>query len=156
MSDSETDDDRCIDSKLITRPVRTLIIVMFVANAAIATIATPAIAAGSTYQSSGSSSIVCDGNPDNGDSGADKIHDMIEGAIRLMTGLGVVGFIAAYQANRLVDILPLRPDQQKKLKQQRRKMMGAAGSVLMIGPMYEIGAQAMNLPIPQCITLIPW
>jgi len=51
---------------------------------------------------------------------------MIEGFFQLTTGLGIVGLAVVWQADFLIEMFTLNPDQKKGLKRHKRSAMKSA------------------------------
>lgn len=82
--------------------------------------------------------------------------DMIEGFIRMTTALGIMGGLVVWQAEELANIFTI--DQQKvmALKQHKRGTMKSVVILVLLGPLFTVGGSAMNLPIAQCVDLVPF
>lgn len=102
----------------------------------------PALAA-----SGEASSTICD---------ADKLETMIEGFFQLTTGLGIVGLAVVYQADSLIEMFTLNPEQKKGIKRHKRSAMKSAVILLILGPLYTVAGSMMGLPLANCVELVPW
>ncbi|WP_435361933.1 hypothetical protein [Haloarchaeobius sp. DFWS5] len=87
---------------------------------------------------------------------ADKLPTMIEGFFQLTTGLGIVGLAVVWQADSLVEIFTLNPEQKKDLKRHKRSAMKSALVLLVLGPLYTVAGSMMGLPLADCVNLTPW
>ncbi|WP_435362380.1 hypothetical protein [Haloarchaeobius sp. DFWS5] len=87
---------------------------------------------------------------------ADKLPTMIEGFFQLTTGLGIVGLAVVWQADSLVEIFTLNPEQKKGLKRHKRSAMKSALVLLVLGPLYTVAGSMMGLPLADCVNLTPW
>ena len=87
---------------------------------------------------------------------ADKLPGMIEGFFQLTTGLGIVGLAVVWQADSLIEMFTLNPDQKKGLKQHKRSAMKSAVVLVILGPLYTVAGSMMGLPVAQCVDLVPW
>ncbi|GGL40648.1 hypothetical protein GCM10009037_25480 [Halarchaeum grantii] len=87
---------------------------------------------------------------------ADKLPSMIEGFFQLTTALGIVGLAVVWQANSLIDMFTLSPDQKKGLKRHKRSALKSATVLVVLGPLYTVAGSMMGLPLAQCVNLVPW
>lgn len=87
---------------------------------------------------------------------ADKLPSMIEGFFQLTTALGIVGLAIVWQADSLIEMFTLNPEQKKGLKRHKRSAMKSAVILLVLGPLYTVAGSMMGLPLAQCIDLVPW
>jgi len=87
---------------------------------------------------------------------ADQLPGMIEGFFQLTTGLGIVGLAVVWQADSLVEMFTLNPEQKKGLKRHKRSAMKSAVILVILGPLYTVAGSMMGLPLAQCVDLVPW
>jgi hypothetical protein len=87
---------------------------------------------------------------------ADNLPGMIEGFFQLTTGLGIVGLAVVWQADSLIEMFTLNPDQKKGLKNHKRSAMKSAVVLVILGPLYTVAGSMMGLPLAQCVDLVPW
>jgi len=88
--------------------------------------------------------------------GADKLPSMIEGFFQLTTGLGIVGLAVVWQADSLIEMFTINPEQKKGLKRHKRSAMKSAVVLVILGPLYTVAGSIMGLPLAQCVDLVPW
>jgi hypothetical protein len=81
---------------------------------------------------------------------------MIEGFFQLTTGLGIVGLAVVWQADSLIEMFTLNPEQKKGLKRHKRSAMKSAVVLVVLGPLYTVAGLMMGLPLAQCVDLVPW
>jgi hypothetical protein len=81
---------------------------------------------------------------------------MIEGFIQLTTAFGLVGLIVVWQADELAEMMAFGPEQRKRLKNHKRTAMKSAAVLVLLGPVFTIAGTVMELPIAQCVNLIPF
>ncbi|MFW5900548.1 MAG: hypothetical protein ACOCTH_02075 [Halodesulfurarchaeum sp.] len=93
---------------------------------------------------------------DNAVCNADKLPDMIEGFFQLTTALGIVGLAVVWQADSLIEMFTLSPEQKKGLKRHKRAAMKSAVILVVLGPLYTVAGSMMGLPLAECIDLVPW
>jgi len=87
---------------------------------------------------------------------ADNLPSMIEGFFQLTTGLGIVGLAVVWQADSLIEMFTLNPEQKKGLKRHKRSAMKSAVVLVVLGPLYTVAGSMMGLPLAQCVDLVPW
>ncbi|RDI69546.1 hypothetical protein [Halopelagius longus] len=87
---------------------------------------------------------------------ADKLPSMIEGFFQLTTGLGIVGLAVVWQADSLIEMFTLQPEQKKGLKRHKRSAMKSTVVLVVLGPLYTVAGSMMNLPLADCVNLVPW
>jgi hypothetical protein len=87
---------------------------------------------------------------------ADKLPSMIEGFFQLTTGLGIVGLAIVWQADSLIEMFTLNPEQKKGLKRHKRSAMRSALVLVVLGPLYTVAGSMMGLPLAECVDLVPW
>ncbi len=87
---------------------------------------------------------------------ADKLPSMIEGFFQLTTALGIVGLAIVWQADSLIEMFTLNPDQKKGIKRHKRSSMKSAVILVVLGPLYTVAGSMMGLPLADCVDLVPW
>ncbi|MFC6723489.1 hypothetical protein ACFQE1_03610 [Halobium palmae] len=87
---------------------------------------------------------------------ADNLPSMIEGFFQLTTGLGIVGLAVVWQADSLIEMFTLNPEQKKGLKHHKRSAMKSAVVLVVLGPLYTVAGSMMGLPLAECVDLVPW
>lgn len=80
---------------------------------------------------------------------------MIEGFIQLTTALGLIGLLVVWQADELADMFTFSQEQKARLKQHKRDAMKSASVLVLLGPLFTIAGNTMELPIAQCVDLVP-
>ena len=88
--------------------------------------------------------------------GAGTIVDMIEGFIQITTTLGVMGLFVVWQSDSLMEMFLLDPDQHSAIKAHRLRALKSATMLIVLGPLFTIFGTTMNLPIAECVDLIPF
>ena len=81
---------------------------------------------------------------------------MIEGFFQLTTGLGIVGLAVVWQADSLIDMFTLNPEQKKGLKRHKRSALKSTIILVTLGPLYTVAGSMMGLPLADCVNLVPW
>jgi hypothetical protein len=87
---------------------------------------------------------------------ADNLPSMIEGFFQLTTALGIIGLAIVWQADSLVEMFTLNPEQKKGIKRHKRSAMKSAVVLIALGPLYTVAGSVMGLPLAQCVNLVPW
>jgi hypothetical protein len=87
---------------------------------------------------------------------ADNLPGMIEGFFQLTTAVGIVGLAVVWQADSLIGMFTLNPEQKEGLKRHKRSAMKSAVVLVVLGPLYTVAGSVMGLPLAQCVDLVPW
>ena len=87
---------------------------------------------------------------------ADNLPGMIEGFFQLTTAVGIVGLAVVWQADSLIEMFTLNPEQKEGLKRHKRSAMKSAVVLVVLGPLYTVAGAVMGLPLAQCVDLVPW
>jgi hypothetical protein len=87
---------------------------------------------------------------------ADKLPEMIEGFFRLSTALGIVGLAVVWQADSVIEMFTLNPEQKKAIKRHKRSALKSAVILISLGPLYTVAGSMMGLPLAGCVNLVPW
>ncbi|SDM93840.1 hypothetical protein SAMN04487949_2913 [Halogranum gelatinilyticum] len=85
-----------------------------------------------------------------------KLPGIIEGFFQLTTGLGIVGLVIVWQADSLLELFTLNPKQKKGVKEHKRSALKSAVILLVLGSLYSVAGEIMNLPLADCVNLAPW
>lgn len=107
------------------------------------------LAVGPAAAQSGAANPVCQD-----DSGT--LANMIEGFVQITTALGLMGLLVVWQADSLMEMFTIGREQKQQLKQHKRSAFRSAGTLVVLGPLFTIAGSAMDLPIAQCVDLIPF
>lgn len=89
-----------------------------------------------------------------GESGT--LPNMIEGFVQLTTALGLMGLLVIWQADELAQMATMKPEQTRALKQHKRGAMKSAAVLVLLGPLFTIAGQLMQLPVADCVNLVPF
>ncbi|MBS8121006.1 hypothetical protein [Haloferax volcanii] len=87
---------------------------------------------------------------------ADNLPSMIGGFFRLTTALGIVGLAIVWQADLLIEMFTLNPEQKKGLRRHKRSAMKSAVVLVVLGPLYTVAGAIMGLPLAEFVNLVPW
>jgi len=87
---------------------------------------------------------------------ADNLPSMIEGFFQITTALGIVGLAIVWQADSLIEMFTLNPEQKKGIKRHKRSSMKSAVILVVLGPLYTVAGSMMGLPLADCVDLVPW
>lgn len=90
------------------------------------------------------------------DDDSETLVNMIEGFVQLTTGLGVMGLLIVWQADELMGMFSMSQEQKAQLKQHKMSALKSASVLVLLGPLFTIGGAAMELPIAECVNLIPF
>ncbi|QFU82338.1 hypothetical protein [Natronorubrum aibiense] len=91
--------------------------------------------------------VVCD---------AEGLPDMISGFFQITTALGIIGLAVVWQADSLAEMFTMNLEQKKRLKQHKRAALKSAIILMILGPLYTVAGSAMELPLAECVDLVPW
>lgn len=95
-------------------------------------------------------------NPVCGTEGMETITSIVEGWVKLTTGLGLMAMVAVWQGDALAEMFANDPESRRKLKQHKRAIGKSGLTLVAIGPGATVAGNLMNLPITQCVDLIPF
>lgn len=84
------------------------------------------------------------------------LTNMIEGFIQLTTAFGLVGLIVVWQADELAEMVAFDSDRRERLKRHKRTATKSAAVLVVLGPLFTIAGTVMELPIAQCVDLVPF
>ncbi|GAA0302984.1 hypothetical protein GCM10009066_16300 [Halarchaeum salinum] len=87
---------------------------------------------------------------------ASKLPTMIEGFFQLTTALGIIGLAVVWQADSLIDMFTLNPEQKKDIKRHKRSALKSTAILVVLGPLYTVAGSMMGLPLASCVNLVPW
>lgn len=87
---------------------------------------------------------------------SDTLSDMIEGFLQITTGLGLMGLLVVWQGDSLLEMFTLDRDRQTQLKRHKRKAGKSAIVLVALGPLFTVAGSTMELPIAQCVDLVPF
>lgn len=93
---------------------------------------------------------------DNAVCSAEGLSEMIEGFFQLTTAIGLIGLVVVWQANSLAEMFTLSPDQREGLKRHKRRALKSTVVLVVLGPLYTVAGSMMNLPLADCVDLVPW
>lgn len=91
--------------------------------------------------------VVCD---------AEGLPEMVSGFFRITTTLGILGVVVVWQADSLVEMFAMSPEQKRGFEEHRRAALKSAVVLLILGPVYTVAGSVMGLPLAECIDLAPW
>ncbi|MCU4802725.1 hypothetical protein OB920_20395 [Halobacteria archaeon HArc-gm2] len=87
---------------------------------------------------------------------ADGLPEVISGFFQLTTGIGVIGAVAVWQGDSLLEMFTVSPDQRERLKRHKRVALKSVVILLGLGPLYTVAGSMMGLPLAECVDLVPW
>lgn len=86
---------------------------------------------------------------------SDTLTNMIEGFIQLTTALGLVGLLVVWQADELAEMFMLNQEQKRGIKRHKIGALKSASVLVVLGPLFTVAGRVMDLPIAQCVDLVP-
>ncbi|WP_241983223.1 hypothetical protein [Halorubrum sp. GN11GM_10-3_MGM] len=87
---------------------------------------------------------------------AERLPEMISGFFQFTTAIGLIGLVVVWQADSLVELFTLRPEQREGLKRHKRTALRSTVILVVLGPLYTVAGSVMNLPLAECVDLTPW
>lgn len=87
---------------------------------------------------------------------AERLPEMISGFFQLTTAIGLLGLVVVWQADSLVEMFTVRPDHREGIKRHKRTALRSTVILLVLGPLYTVAGGMMNLPLAECVDLVPW
>ncbi|QLD91280.1 hypothetical protein HWV07_17825 [Natronomonas salina] len=89
-----------------------------------------------------------------GESGV--LPNMIEGIVQLTTTLGLMGLLVVWQIDELAQMFTVPADRVESLKRHKYQAAKSAAVLVLLGPTFTIAGQLMQLPVAQCVDLVPF
>lgn len=87
---------------------------------------------------------------------ADRLPEMISGFFQITTAIGLMGLVVVWQADSLMELFMVDPQQREGLKRHKRTALRSTVTLLVLGPLYTVAGSVMNLPLASCVDLVPW
>lgn len=87
---------------------------------------------------------------------SETLVNMLEGFVQLTTGLGLMGLLVVWQADSLMEMFTLSHERKASFKQHKRTAIKSAAVLVLLGPLFTVAGSVMELPIAQCVDLIPF
>ncbi|WP_235681737.1 hypothetical protein [Halorubrum salinarum] len=87
---------------------------------------------------------------------AERLPEMISGFFQFTTAIGLMGLVVVWQADSLIELFTLRPEQREGLKRHKRTALRSTVILVVLGPLYTVAGSVMNLPLAECVDLTPW
>ena len=87
---------------------------------------------------------------------AERLPEMISGFFQLTTAVGLMGLVVVWQADSLIELFAMRREQREGLKRHKRTALRSTVVLLVLGPLYTVAGSVMNLPLAECVDLVPW
>lgn len=84
------------------------------------------------------------------------LQNMIEGFVQITTALGLMGLLVVWQADSLMEMFTLSREQKVSIKQHKRGAMRSAATLVVLGPLFTVAGSTMDLPLAQCVDLVPF
>ena len=86
----------------------------------------------------------------------ERLPGMISGFFQLTTAIGLIGLVVVWQADSLIELFTVRPEQREGLKRHKRTALRSTVILVVLGPLYTVAGSVMNLPLAECLDLTPW
>jgi hypothetical protein len=86
----------------------------------------------------------------------DTLAQLLEGFVRITTGIGMIGLLVVWQADSLMQMFQLSRDQKARLKEHKRGAIRSAAVLLVLPPLFTVSCSAMGLPVARCVDLVPF
>lgn len=86
----------------------------------------------------------------------EQLPEMISGFFQLTTTMGLIGLVVVWQADALIEMFTLSTEQLESLKRHKRSALKSAAVLVLLGPLYTVAGDTMNLPLASCVDLVPW
>lgn len=87
---------------------------------------------------------------------AERLPEIITGFFQLTTAIGLMGLVVVWQADSMMEMFTLNPEQLEGLKRHKRTALKSTVILLVLGPLYTVAGSMMNLPLASCVDLVPW
>lgn len=84
------------------------------------------------------------------------LADVIEGFVQITTALGLMGLLVVWQIDSLAEMFTLGHEQKSTIKRHKHGAMKSAGTLVVLGPLFSVAGSVMDLPIAQCVDLVPF
>lgn len=81
---------------------------------------------------------------------AERLPEMISGFFQLTTAVGLMGLVVVWQADSLVAMFTVRPDQREALKRHKRTALKSAVVLLVLGPLTTVAGSMIHSVGRQC------
>ena len=87
---------------------------------------------------------------------AERLPEMISGFFQLTTAIGLMGLVVVWQADSLIELFTMRRENRESLKRHKWTALRSTIILLALGPLYTVAGSVMNLPLAECVDLVPW
>jgi hypothetical protein len=81
---------------------------------------------------------------------------LIEGAILLIVGVGIMAAVVVYFADTLMEMLAFGMERRQQIKQHKRTVYRSAALLVVGGPLLAVMGPTLGLPFAECVDLIPF
>jgi undecaprenyl pyrophosphate phosphatase UppP len=81
---------------------------------------------------------------------------LIEGAILLIVGVGVMTAVVVYFADTLLQMLTIDPPDRGLIKTHKRTVYKSTALLVIAGPLLTVMGPTLGLPFAECVDLIPF
>jgi hypothetical protein len=81
---------------------------------------------------------------------------LIEGAILLIVGVGIMAAVVVYFADTLMEMLSFGMERRQQIKEHKRTVYKSAALLVVGGPLLAVMGPTLGLPFAECVDLIPF
>jgi hypothetical protein len=81
---------------------------------------------------------------------------LIEGAILLIVGVGIMTAVVVYFADTLLQMLAIDPPARQQIKEHKRTVYKSTALLVVAGPLLAVMGPTLGLPFAECVDLIPF
>jgi hypothetical protein len=81
---------------------------------------------------------------------------LIEGALLLIVGVGIMAAVVVYFADTLMEMLAFGMDRRQQIKEHKRTVYRSAALLVVGGPLLAVMGPTLGLPFAECVDLIPF
>ena len=81
---------------------------------------------------------------------------LIEGAILLIVGVGIMTAVVVYFADTLLQMLAIEPPDRDQIRAHKRTVYKSTALLVVAGPLLAVMGPTLGLPFAQCVDLIPF
>jgi hypothetical protein len=87
---------------------------------------------------------------------SDTLPGLIEGALLLIVGVGLMAAVVVYFADTLMEMLAFGMERRQQIKQHKRTVYKSAALLVVGGPLLAVMGPTLGLPFAECVDLIPF
>jgi hypothetical protein len=87
---------------------------------------------------------------------SNTLPGLIEGALILIVGVGLMAAVVVYFADTLMEMLAFGMERRQQIKQHKRTVYRSAALLVVGGPLLAVMGPTLGLPFAECVDLIPF